>query len=70
MSSLSPVAADRIRKVVAGALAVGITVLLLRVLARTAHGRQEWLDPELGVLLVLVTLAFLWIRFARRVRRQ
>jgi hypothetical protein len=65
---VGPAAADRVRKVVAGVLATGITVLLLRVLARTAGGRQRLLDGELLGLVLLVAAAVLWVRAAKRVR--
>jgi hypothetical protein len=65
---VGPLAADRLRKVVAGLLATGTTVLLLRVLARTAGGRQRLLDPELLGLVVLVVAGVLWVRAAKRVR--
>ncbi len=66
---MSPLAADRIRKVAAGVLATALSVLLLRVLARLAGGRQRWLDPELGALAVLFVLAVAWVRAAKRVRQ-
>lgn len=65
-----PEAADRIRKVVGYALAAGLTLLLFRVLARTANGRQALLDPELIALVVLGSLAVTWVLAAKRVRRR
>jgi hypothetical protein len=65
---ISPVVADRIRKVAAGTLATAITVLLLRVLARVAEGRGTWADPELAAVVVMLTVGVLWVRAARRVR--
>ena len=62
--------ADRIRKVVGYALAAGLTILLFRVLARTANGRQALADPELVALVVLGTLAVSWVAAAKRVRRR
>jgi membrane protein DedA with SNARE-associated domain len=66
--SVSPRAADAIRKVVGYALAAGITLLLFRVLGRVAEGRQRLADGELIALVVLVALALLWVRAAKRVR--
>jgi hypothetical protein len=66
---ISPRAADAIRKVVGYALAVGLTILLFRVLGRTANGRQSLADLELWVLFGLSFLALLWVRAAKRVRR-
>jgi hypothetical protein len=68
VSDLHPVAADRIRKVVAVLIAVVGTWLLLRVLYRLANGSQRWLDPELAIVLVLGAAATLWVRAARHVR--
>ena len=67
--SVSPRAADAVRKVCAYALATGITLLLFRVLGRTAEGRQRLDDVELLALAVGMTLALLWVRAAKRVRR-
>jgi hypothetical protein len=67
--TISPIAADRIRKVSGYALAISITLLLFRVLGRTADGLQTLADVELWGLLVLVALAVVWVRAARRVRR-
>jgi high-affinity Fe2+/Pb2+ permease len=67
--NVSPLAADRIRKGAGYALAIAITLLLFRVLGRTAGGRQSLLDGELWALLALVALAVLWVRAAKRVRR-
>lgn len=67
--SVSPRAADAIRKVTAYALAVGITLLLFRVLGRAAEGRQRLADVELFGLVVGTALALLWVRAAKRVRR-
>lgn len=64
---ISPVAADRIRKVVGYGLATLLTVLLFRVLGRLAAGRQG-LDVEVVAFVVLSTLAILWVRAAKRVR--
>lgn len=64
---ISPVAADRVRKVVGYGLATLLTVLLFRVLGRLAAGRQG-LDVEVVALVVLATLAILWVRAAKRVR--
>lgn len=66
---MTPLAADRIRKVLGYGLALGITLLLFRVLGRTADGRQALLDPELAALLVLIALSVTWVRAARRIRR-
>jgi hypothetical protein len=66
---ISPRGADAIRKVVGYALAVVLTVLLFRVLGRTANGRQRAADPELVVLVVLASAAILWVRAAKRIRR-
>ncbi len=68
-SPISPRAADAIRKVVGYSLAAGITLLLFRVLGRLAQGTQTLRDPEWIVLAVLMTLAILWVRAAKRVRR-
>ena len=67
--SVSPRAADAIRKVTAYALAVGITLLLFRVLGRAAEGRQRLADVELFGLVVGTALALRWGRAAKRVRR-
>ncbi len=50
-------------------LAIVLTVLLFRVLGRTANGRQTLADVELVVLAVLATVAILWVRAAKRVAR-
>lgn len=68
--TLSPRSADAIRKVVGYLLATVITVLIFRVLSRTAQGTQSLLDLELFSLLLLATLALLWVRAARRIRRS
>jgi hypothetical protein len=65
---MTPLAADRLRKVVAGLVATALTVLLLRVLARLAGGRQRLWDPELLALVALGAVAVLWVRAATRVR--
>ena len=66
---MTPLVADRIRKALAYALAGGLTVLLFRVLSRTANGTQALADVELWGMLALAALAFLWVRAARRARR-
>lgn|GEM_PF-1873049 len=66
---MTPLAADRIRKLLGYGLALGITLLLFRVLGRTADGRQDLLDPELIALVVLVALSITWVRAARRIRQ-
>lgn len=65
---MTPLAADRIRKLLGYGLALGITLLLFRVLGRTADGRQELLDPELLALVVLIALSITWVRAAKRIR--
>lgn len=67
---ISPRAADAIRKLCGYALATMLTVLLFRVLGRAAAGRQAWVDAELAALVVLATVAILWVRAAKRVRRH
>jgi hypothetical protein len=67
--TISPIAADRVRKVSGYALAISITLLLFRVLGRAADGLQSLADVELWGLLALVALAVVWVRAARRVRR-
>ena len=69
MSGVDPVVADRIRKVLAGGLAVATAFLLLRVLARAADRTLAWGDPSLWACLALVALSVLWVRAARPVRR-
>ena len=64
---MNPRAADVVRKTLGYGLAIGLTVLLFRVLGRLAGGRQALLDPELWAMLALATLAFLWVRWARKV---
>ena len=65
MTSVSPRAADTVRKVVAY-VAAGIgTVWLLRVLFRVAHGRFAFGDPELWAFLVLFAVMVAWVRAAR-----
>lgn len=66
---ISPRAADTIRKVVGYTLAVVLTLLLFRVLGRTANGRQSAADPELVVLVLLGSVSILWVRAAKRIRR-
>ncbi len=66
---MTPLAADRIRKLLGYGLALGITLLLFRVLGRTADGRQALLDPELIALAVLIALSITWVRAARRIRQ-
>jgi hypothetical protein len=68
--SISPRAADAIRKVVGYSLAAAITLLLFRVLGRAAQGTQSLADVELAALVALATLAILWVRAAKRVRRR
>jgi hypothetical protein len=65
-SRVTPRAADRIRKGAAVLLATALTLLLLRVLARVARGRETWSDPELWGLVALAALAVAWVRKARR----
>lgn len=64
---MSPQAADLLRKLVAGALSVLVTVLLFRVMFRAAAGRASLTDLELWIALVLLALGFAWVRAARRV---
>ena len=66
---MTPRAADAIRKACAYGLALALTVLLFRVLARVADGRQRLLDVELASMLLLALVGVLWVRAARRVRR-
>lgn len=68
--SVSPRAADAIRKVLGYALATFLTVLLFRVLGRVANGRQGIADPELIGMLILAAVSVVWVRAARRVRRE
>jgi hypothetical protein len=68
LSGVSPAAADAVRKVCAFALSAGGTVLLLRVLFRLSQGAQRLGDPELWALLVIASVATLWVRKARPVR--
>jgi len=70
VSAVDPVWADRIRKVVAGGLALVGTVLLFRILARLAAGTERWPDPELGALAAIVVVVVWWVRAARRMPRQ
>ncbi|MFM8979149.1 MAG: hypothetical protein ACKOSS_01610 [Planctomycetia bacterium] len=65
---MTPAAADLVRKVLAGALSITVTVLLFRVMFRAAQGRASAGDPELWVALVLLALGFWWVKSARRVR--
>ena len=67
---MSPRAADVTRKLVAGVVAVLITVLLFRVMFRAAHGRGSLADAEMWVGLVLLALGVLWVKAARRVQRE
>lgn len=64
---MSPRTADLVRKLVAGALSIAVTVLLFRVMFRAASGRASLADVELWVALVLLALGFAWVRAARRV---
>ena len=66
---MSPFAADAIRKVCGYALATVLTVLLFRLFGRLSNGRQTLADIELWIFLGLSTLAVLWVRAARHVRR-
>ncbi len=66
---MNPVAADAIRKICGYALATILTILLFRIFGRLSNGRQTLADVELGVFAVLATLAVVWVRAARRVRR-
>jgi len=66
---MSPAAADAVRKVCGYALATVLTLLLFRIFGRLSNGRQALLDVELWTFLVLATLAVVWVRAARRVRR-
>jgi hypothetical protein len=63
---VSPRAADLLRKLVAGALSVLVTVLLFRVMFRAAAGRASLPDGELWIALALLALGFAWVRAARR----
>jgi hypothetical protein len=65
---MSPRTADLIRKTLAGALSILITVLLFRVMFRAANGDASLADPELWIALVLLLLGVAWVRTARRVR--
>ena len=67
--SVGPRTADAIRKVIGYALATVLTVLLFRIFGRLSNARQTVSDPELWIFLVLSTLAVIWVRAARRVRR-
>ena len=53
---MSPVTADLIRKLTAGALSILVTVLLFRVMFRAAQGRASLADPELWIGLALLVL--------------
>lgn len=70
MTSVSPRAADRIRKAVAFVLAGLGTWLLMRVLFRLAKGEQTLGDWELWLFVLIGLVAVLWIRAARPVRRR
>lgn len=67
--AVGPRTADAIRKVIGYALATVLTILLFRIFGRLSNGRQTLADPEAWVFLVLSTLAVIWVRAARRVRR-
>lgn len=62
--------ADKVRKLFTFLIAGGGTWLLLRVLYRTAEGRQELWDIELLGFLVLVVIAVIWIRSTQRMSRR
>ena len=62
--------ADRIRKLLTVLVSAGGTVLLLRVLFRLSQGRQELLDPELGLFVLLTVIAIFWVRATRRMPRR
>lgn len=62
--------ADRIRKLLTILVSAGGTVLLLRVLFRLSQGRQELLDPELGLFILLTVIAISWVRATRRMPRR
>ncbi len=66
---MGPRTADAIRKVIGYALATVLTVLLFRLFGRLSNGRQTLGDLELWTFLGLSTLAVIWVRAARRVRR-
>jgi hypothetical protein len=66
---VNPRAADAVRKACAYGLAIALTVLTFRVLARAADGRGSLADAELWTALALLTLGVLWVRAARRVGR-
>ena len=68
--SVSPIAADAIRKVIGYSLATVLTLLLFRIFGRLSNGRQTLGDLELWTFLGLSTLAVIWVRAARRVRRS
>lgn len=68
MSHVSPPLADLVRKAAAGLLAVGLTVLLFRVMFRAANGSARLLDWELWTALVLAALGVTWVKAARRER--
>lgn len=65
---MSPATADLVRKVLAGALSITVTVCLFRVMFRAAQGRASAGDPELWLALGLLVLGFWWVKSARRVR--
>lgn len=67
--AIGPRTADAIRKVIGYALATVLTLLLFRLFGRLSNARQTMEDPELWTFLVLSTLAVIWVRAARRVRR-
>jgi hypothetical protein len=64
---VSPRGADLLRKSIGLAMAIALTLLTFRVLARAATGRGRLLDPELFGAVLLVVLGFFWVRWARRV---
>ena len=68
--SVSPRAADWIRKACAYLIAGVGTVFLLRVMFRLANGKQRLLDPELFLVVALAVLMTVWVLAAKPVRRR
>ena len=66
---MSAVTADALRKGIAYGLAIVLTLLIFRVFGRLANGTQRFADLELYAMLLLGTLAIVWVRAAKRIRR-
>ena len=67
---MSPVLADAIRKLLGYSLAIVLTLLLFRVFSHLANGTLRASEPAIYAFAVLAAISVVWVRAARRVRRE